>query len=135
MSDPAAPSFEVFYDGGCPLCKREIALIHRLDRRGRLKFTDIDAPDFRAEAVGKTQDELMAQIYGRLADGTWVKGVEVFRQLYGAVGLTPVVWLSRLPGISHMLDLAYQVFARHRLKLTGRCSADRCQVSPGPTRS
>ncbi len=135
MSDPAAPSFEVFYDGGCPLCKREIALIHRLDRRGRLKFTDIDAPDFRAEAVGKTQDELMAQIYGRLADGTWVKGVEVFRQLYGAVGLTPVVWLSRLPGVSHMLDLAYQVFARHRLKLTGRCSADRCQVSPGPTRS
>jgi len=135
MSDPAAPQFEVFYDGGCPLCKREIGLIRRLDRRGRLRFTDIDAPEFRAEAVGKTQEELMAQIYGRLPDGTWVKGVEVFRQLYGAVGLAPVVWLSRLPGISHMLDLAYQVFARHRLKLTGRCTADRCQVSSGPARS
>lgn len=122
------PAFEVFYDGGCPLCKREIGLIRRLDRRRRLRFTDIDDPSFRPEAVGKTHEELMACIYGRLPDGTLVTGVEVFRQLYGEVGLRPLVWLSRAPGISHLLDAAYQIFARNRLKLTGRCTADRCGI-------
>ena len=30
---------EVFYDGDCPLCTREIRLLRRLDRRGRIRFT------------------------------------------------------------------------------------------------
>lgn len=122
------PLFEVFYDGGCPLCRREIALIRRLDRRGRLRFTDIDAPDFCAETLGLTHEELMARIYGRLPDGSWVTGVEVFRQLYGAVGFKPLVWLSRAPGLRQTLDGAYRVFARNRLKLTGRCSTERCSI-------
>ena len=28
--------FEVFYDGECPLCVREIRMLRRLDRRGRI---------------------------------------------------------------------------------------------------
>ena len=61
---------EVFFDGGCPLCLREINFLKRRDRHGKIQFTDIDAPDFRPEDYGKTYDELMAKIYGRLPDGT-----------------------------------------------------------------
>ena len=32
---------EVFHDGGCPLCNREIEMLRRLDTKGRIKFTDI----------------------------------------------------------------------------------------------
>ena len=31
----------VWYDGGCPLCRREIALMRRLDRRDAIMFVDI----------------------------------------------------------------------------------------------
>jgi predicted DCC family thiol-disulfide oxidoreductase YuxK len=31
----------VWFDGGCPLCRREIALMRRLDRRGRIDFVDV----------------------------------------------------------------------------------------------
>src|SRR5262245_24627302 len=103
--EASQPIFEVFYDGDCPLCKREIGMLRWLDRRRRVLFTDIADPAFRAEAVGKTFDELMDQIYGRLPDGTLVTGVEVFRRLYAAVGLGPIVWLTRWPGISHLLDV------------------------------
>ena len=120
--------FEVFFDGGCPLCVREIAMLRRLDRRGKIRFTDIDAKDFNAESVGKSYDELMKQIYGRLPDGTWIRGVEVFRRLYTAVGFGPLVFLSRLPVISQGLDLGYVLFARNRLRLTGRCTSDTCSV-------
>ena len=96
---------EVFFDGGCPLCMREIRMLKRWDRRSKIRFTDIDAAEFQAAAVGKTQADLMAQIYGRLPDGNWIRGVEVFRRLYAAVGFGPVVFLTRLPVISQILDL------------------------------
>ena len=62
-------------------------------------------------------------------DGTWVTGVEVFRRLYAAVGFGPVVRLTRLPLIKQMLNVGYTVFAKNRLKLTGRCTEE-CFVQP-----
>jgi predicted DCC family thiol-disulfide oxidoreductase YuxK len=61
-------------------------------------------------------------IHGRLLDGTALEGVEVFRRLYAAVGFRRLAGLSRWPGISHLLELGYRVFARNRLRLTGRCT-------------
>ena len=124
--------FEVFYDGECPLCVREIEMLRGLDRRARLRFTDIADPRFDAASVGVSWPTLMAQIHGRMPDGTLVHGVEVFRQLYQAVGFGPIVALTRVPGISQGLDLAYELFARNRLRLTGRCDDAGCTLQqPG----
>lgn len=121
--------FEVFFDGECPLCRREIDLLRRLDRgRGRIAATDIAAPGFDPSSIGVDRERIMARIHGRLADGTLVEGVEVFRQLYGAVGFGPLVALTRVPGVSHLLDVAYGVFARNRLRLTGRCTDASCAL-------
>lgn len=119
-------AIEVFYDGACPLCMREI---RRKDRAQRIVFTDIAAPAFDAAAHGTTMGALMAKIQGRLADGTSIEGVEVFRQLYAAIGWRRGVALSRLPGISHLLGLAYRIFASQRLRLTGRCRTDRTECA------
>lgn len=35
----------VWFDGGSPLCRREIAVLRRLDRRSSIKFEDIRRPD------------------------------------------------------------------------------------------
>jgi predicted DCC family thiol-disulfide oxidoreductase YuxK len=118
-----ASGVEVFYDGECPLCMREIRMLMRLDRHGSIRFTNIAAPDFVAAAVGKTMTELMARIHGRTAEGQWIEGVEVFRQLYAAVGFTRLVAISRWPVIAQLLTLGYTVFARNRLRLTGRSEA------------
>jgi hypothetical protein len=70
----------------------------------------------------------MDRIHGRLPDGTVVEGVEVFRRLYAAVGFGPLVALTRLPGVSQLLDLAYHAFAKNRLRLTGRCVDGACEL-------
>ena len=102
-----------------------------MDRgRGRIVFTDIAAPEFDAAGTGLSWDRLMESIHGRLPDGTIIEGVEVFRRLYAAVGLRAPVALPRLPGVSHALDLAYETFAKHRLKLTGRCDDGACELPP-----
>jgi predicted DCC family thiol-disulfide oxidoreductase YuxK len=124
----AAKVFEVFFDGDCPLCSREISILRKLDRHERILSTDIAAPGFDASALGLTHAQLMASIHGRKADGEIVEGVEVFRQLYSAIGLGPLVALTRLPGIRGMLELGYALFAKQRLRLTGRCSAGHCDV-------
>lgn len=130
MRDPVSPGpdhdFEVFYDGDCPLCRREIAFLARLDRRGRARFTDIAAPAFDARALGVPLPTLMRRIHGRTPSGDLVTGVEVFRRLYAAVGLGPLVALSRLRPIATVLDLAYEHFARNRLRWTGRCTDATC---------
>jgi len=124
MKLPPGKTVEVFYDGDCPLCMREIRMLRRRDRAARIVFTDIAAPGFAAAAVGRTQAALMARIHGRLADGTWIEGVEVFRQLYTAIGFGPIVRLTRLPGLAQLCALAYHLFAKNRLRLTGRCAPD-----------
>lgn len=123
---PDAVEVEVFYDGDCPLCTREIGWLRRMDRRGKIRFSDIAAPDFDAARVGVPQADLMARIHARGADGEMVNGVEVFRRLYGAVGFSRLVAITRWPGISHVLDAAYRWFARNRLRLTGRCDHASC---------
>ena len=129
--NPAPPTdfdVEVYFDGGCPLCLREINMLRRWDRRRRIRFTDIQAPEFQIASVGKSFDELMARIHGRLPDGSLIEGVEVFRRLYSAVGFRWIVAMTRWPGISHVMNLGYGIFARNRLRLTGRCSNGTCDL-------
>ena len=99
MQDSLSWRVEVFFDGDCPLCRREIDVLKWMDRRSRIRFTDIAANDFSPEKHGKTMDELMAEIHGRMPDGRWIVGVEVFRQLYRALGLGIFVGITRVPGI------------------------------------
>ena len=114
-------TIEVFFDGACPICRREIAFLRRLDRRRRVRFTDLALLDSASAIDGVTWNELMAEIHGRLPNGSWIKGVEVFRQLYSAVGFAPLVRATRWIGIEQVLEAAYAAFARRRLRWTNRC--------------
>lgn len=120
---------EMFHDGACRLCAREVRWFRRLDRQGRIRFVDISEKDFDASSTGVSWDVLMDRIHARLPDGTLIEGVEVFRRLYAAVGLGWLVALTRVPGVSHLLDGAYSVFAKNRLRLTGRCKEGACRVA------
>lgn len=117
--------FQVFFDGGCPLCSREINFLQKLDTEKKIIFTDISDPNFVPSEYGLTFDDFMAQIRGRLPNGSMVTGVEVFRHLYSAVGLKWAVAVSRWPVVRQALDLGYELFANNRLRLTGRCNLNK----------
>ncbi len=122
---------ELYYDGECRFCSREMAWIESLDRgRGRIGFVDIATPEFDALALGRSQDDLMARIHARLPDGQWVEGMEVFRRAYRAVGLGWLLAPTGWPILRPLFDAGYRWFARNRLWLGGRCEDDRCAL-PG----
>ncbi len=121
---PASWEVEVFFDGDCPLCRREIAWVQGRDREGKIRFTDIAAPSFAPAAYGLTHQEFMAEIQGRLPDGAWLTGVEVFRRMYAAIGFGWIVSATRWPIVAPILNWGYKAFAKRRLALTGRCSLE-----------
>ena len=120
----------VFFDGACPICDREIALMKRLDRRRQLEFCDFSAQEYDAASSGFATEDLGAVIHARWADGSVITGVDVFRAMWDAVGLGVLTKLSRLSLVEPLVLRAYAWFARNRLRLTGRsqaCTGDACR--------
>jgi len=124
--------FRVLIDGECPLCRREMRFLSRLDRGPkRLVTEDITAAGFDPNQYGVTMQELMGQIHGVLPDGSLVKGMEVLRRAYDAVGLGWLLAPTSWPVLKSISDAAYAWFARNRLRLTGRagaCDSGRCRL-------
>ena len=130
-SPHASWKVEVFYDGLCPICHREIEMLRRMDARHdrSIRFTDISIPTFQSEIAGLTHEQLMARIHGRLPDGTLITGPEVLRRLYEAVGHKNLVRLSRMFPVSWILEISYIVFARIRPFLPRRNCGEQCRAS------
>jgi len=120
VDDSKGSPLKVFFDGECPLCRREIAWLRSRKQRSTVEYLDITAPDFNAENFGFSQQELMSEIRGLLGNRKIV-GMDVFRELYSRVGLGWVLWVTNFPPFRQLADILYTLFAKNRLRLTGRC--------------
>ena len=105
----------VWFDGGCPLCRREIAGIRRLDRAQRIDFIDIsgDAP----AACPIDRADLLARFHAR-EDGQILSGAAAFAAMWRAIPvLRPLGLVARHRHILAMLEHAYRLFLRVRPRL------------------
>lgn len=115
---------KLLYDGDCPLCLREVNFLKKKDSgRGLVAFTDIADPNYSAEANGGVDfATAMGRIHAVKADGTVIKNVEVFRQVYEVLGIGWIYAPTGWPLIGPLVDWAYGVWANWRLAVTGRPS-------------
>ena len=80
MTKSSAAQLTLLFDGGCPLCVREVRFLERRDRVRRIRFVDIDAADYNpADHGGIGYREAMGRIHAIAADGTVLRDVAVFR--------------------------------------------------------
>ena len=79
------PALTLLYDGGCPLCLREVELLGRKDRQRhgeklKLAFVDIDQYDYNPDSyAGISYREAMGRIHAIDASGAVLRDVEVWR--------------------------------------------------------
>jgi len=117
----------IWFDGGCPLCGREIELMQRLDRRDRIQFIDVSqgsdaAPDcpldrktllerFHAQEVrGSTDRESVEADRGEL-----VSGAAAFAAVWRAIPLLrPLGLLARNRFVLAVLEVGYRAFFKFR---------------------
>ncbi len=53
----------VFYDGNCPLCRREIGHYRAIDRGEAIEWLDLHQSGERLKAAGITHDQAMARLH------------------------------------------------------------------------
>ena len=114
----------LLYDGDCPLCLREVSFLQKKDAgRGLVKFTDIaDVGYDPAKNGGVDFETAMGRIHAVRADGSLVKNVAVFREVYAALGIGWLYAPTQWPLISSIVNKLYDWWADKRLAMTGRAS-------------
>jgi predicted DCC family thiol-disulfide oxidoreductase YuxK len=121
----------VFFDGHCPLCTKEIALLKQLDTRQKLHFEDIHAIDFVYRYPYIDVVAADRRLHGQLANGQIITGLDVTAQAWSLVGHHRWLQILRWPVIRWFADLAYLVFARFRHPIArlfgGKTCDDQCK--------
>ena len=117
---------KLLYDGQCPLCLREVNFLQKRDAgRGLVNFVDIADLDYSPDKNGGvTFEEAMGRIHGVRPDGTIVRDVAVFREVYEALGMGWIYAVTRWPIAGTVANQLYKLWAGLRLRLTGRPSLE-----------
>jgi predicted DCC family thiol-disulfide oxidoreductase YuxK len=106
---------KVWYDGACPLCLREIALMRRLDRRGRITFVDVAEGSDPSCPIDRAQ--LLARFHAE-ENGVIHDGAAAFAAMWRAIPLLrPLGLAARNQLVLRLLEAAYVRFLTVRPRL------------------
>ena len=109
---PTQAKVKIWYDGACPLCLREIALMRRLDRKGAIEFFDVAEGDDPSCPID--QGRLLERFHAE-EDGTIVSGAEAFAAMWRAIPLLrPLGLLARNRAFLAVLEWLYIGYLRVR---------------------
>jgi predicted DCC family thiol-disulfide oxidoreductase YuxK len=118
-----------FFDGGCPLCSKEIAHYRRIDKAGAIRWVDITDDGGALAEAGIDRTDAMRRIHAKETDGRILTGVPAFVAIWcrlpGYRRLAALVQGLRLVGL---LDRGYARFADWRLMR--RCKDGSCSLTP-----
>jgi predicted DCC family thiol-disulfide oxidoreductase YuxK len=109
------PRLIVWHDGSCPLCRREIALMRGLDRRGAIRFVDVTTA--AAASCPASRAELLARFHA-CENGELLSGAAAFAAMWRAIPwLRPLGIAARVPWVLALLERGYLMFLRVRPRL------------------
>ena len=97
----------VWYDGACPLCTREIALMRRLDKAKRLHFVDADDP---GAACPVDRRLVLARLHAR-ENGELFSGAAAFAAMWRVI--PQLRWLglaAQIRPVGWALEGLYRAF-------------------------
>jgi predicted DCC family thiol-disulfide oxidoreductase YuxK len=104
----------VWYDGGCPLCRREIALMQRLDTAHSITFVNVARED---AVCPLDRGELLSRFHAS-EDGRLLSGAAAFAAMWRAIPrLRPLGLAARNPLVLAVLERLYRIFLRIRPRL------------------
>ncbi len=126
----------IFFDGGCPLCKREVDFLQSRNQKGYLSFIDINTSDFYLDLkYGITYKQAMERIHALKSDGSVIKDIKVFQEAYTLIGLGWIYTPTKLPIFDKFIEFIYGIWSKYRLRLTFRpsieklCNEKGCELS------
>ncbi|HEX4843642.1 MAG TPA: demethoxyubiquinone hydroxylase family protein [Limnobacter sp.] len=119
MSKPSSKQecLTVFYDGSCPLCRREIALYQGLKSDQAIAWMDVSAEQTELPANCQ-RDTLMQRFHIQSPDGELQSGALAFATLWQALpGWRWLGRLAKLPGVLGWMEWLYLGFLKIRPRM------------------
>ena len=108
----------VFFDGGCPLCNREIAFYRRLRGADRIAWVDISNSETEKVAPGLSRCAAMARFHVLLPDGRLLSGGPAFAAVWRELRVfRPLGLLFQSRPMGWLLDRVYDGFLKLRPRL------------------
>jgi len=107
----------VYFDGRCPLCRREIAHYRRLDRAGLVRWVDLHSAGPELEHIGVQRRAARQRLHVLDRDRRLHTGVGAFAVIWDL--LPGYRWLSRLVrtrGLVPVLERGYASVTRWRTR-------------------
>lgn len=124
-----AQRLTVYYDGGCPLCRREIGFYQRQPGAEDINWVNLVAADPESLGDDLDYDAAMARFHVRRPDGRLASGALGFALMWQHLPRLRLPGrIAALPGIVHVLELGYRLVLRVR-KLWRKPDAV-CEVPP-----
>ena len=115
----------LLFDGGCPLCLREVKFLRSRDTHENISFVDINSPNYQPDFYsGISYKDAMGRIHAINESGEILKDVAVFREAYRLIGLSWIYAPTNWPILSSLIDQIYKIWAKWRLPLTRRPSLE-----------
>jgi predicted DCC family thiol-disulfide oxidoreductase YuxK len=111
---------QVLYDGQCPLCRKSVAMLQRLDWFGVLTYVDVRDPDQLAACdLVVERSRLLEEMHLITPGGRCLfHGFAAFRWMAWRLPLLwPVAPFLYLPGVPTFGQRAYLWIARNRFRL------------------
>lgn len=116
MSSAGKPT--VFYDGACPLCRREIAFYQGRQGADGVHWVDVSDAGTGEVAPGLSKTQALSRFHVRYDHGRLVSGGAAFAALWRALpGFRPLGRLFRIAPFAWLLERAYVAFLRIRPRL------------------
>jgi len=107
----------VFFDGACPLCRREIGFYRKIDSQEKIDWRDISNTTDERE-LPLPQDALMARFHVQREDGRVLSGARAFIELWKNLpGWRWIGILASTPGVPVVMEFGYIFFLRFRPRL------------------
>ncbi|MCZ2496489.1 DUF393 domain-containing protein [Xylophilus sp. Kf1] len=118
--EPDSP-LTVWYDGACPLCRREIGVyqgLKPLESSAPVCFADVSdaaVPLPSTLPPGVTREQLLARFHVRDRNGELLSGARAFLALWAELpGWRLLALVGRLPGAPWVFEWGYRQFLRLR---------------------
>lgn len=124
---------EVFFDGACHLCSREIDHYRSKDLKGAIRFVDISTPEFRAVDFKLDPIAVQKVMHVRGRDGELKLGVDAFIEIWNTLPQFSILAkVASQPWVRPFLDVGYHAFATIRpylpKKKRAECSDGKCVI-------
>ena len=112
---PSIPEVTVYYDGACPLCRREIAFYRDLKGADTIDWVNVANCNDEDIPANVSRAQLLGRFHIQMPDQSVKSGAAAFVEIWQNLPtFRPFARLAQLPAAMPVLEFGYTVFLKFR---------------------